>query len=261
MNAPTPRQAVETFFVTLGARCARVDGSRFVRDGSIRVLEEAVTHTNPFPRQFPFRRSFYALDTDAPQDTLAGIRSALDAPDEGFVLNLFSDDPEEAARRFAPHGLVLSWSYDLFARACDAEAVGEGVPDGVSACVVEDESLVERINEWDPAYPSSTANLSEDDCYEIALLEDDRPVAKGEILFDGEGGAHVMQMETRPSHRQQGLGRAVMEALLREAARRGARFAVLNASLEAARANFYPRLGFGVVTRCARLVPAEPSSD
>jgi predicted N-acetyltransferase YhbS len=46
-----------------------------------------------------------------------------------------------------------------------------------------------------------------------------------------------------------------MNALLAEARARGARWAVLNASLEASRFDFYPRLGFEPVARCARLVP------
>ena len=69
------------------------------------------------------------------------------------------------------------------------------------------------------------------------------------------GVVHVLGMFTLPERRRRGLARVIIEALHREARARGATWSVLNASLEAARAEVYPRLGYETLLRGARLIP------
>ena len=256
MSLPDAEAAVDAFFETVAHRCARVDGSAADRIAGLRVLDEAVTHQNPFPRAFSFRKSFYALKEEGePCALLDSLRARLDEPNEGHVLNLFCEEPEAEAIRYEPLGYQLSWAWDLYARSVEA-ATEAAAPDGLEIVRVESASLVSAINENDPEYPSSTATLGDERIVEIALLEDRRPVAKGEIVFHDGNFVHVMGMVTIPSHRRRGLGRVVMDTLLARAHARGVRFAVLNASLEASRVDLYPKLGFSSVIRCARLTPA-----
>jgi ribosomal protein S18 acetylase RimI-like enzyme len=266
MSLPDARTAVDAFFGTVAHRCAVVDGSSARRIGELCLLDEAITHQNPFPRAFPFRKSFYALAAE-PQSILDPLQGLLEQPEEGHILNLFSDDPEAETTRWQPLGYELSWSWDLYARAIPpVRADGHAAPGDLGpgdletrdleTVVVDSESLVSAINANSPEYPSSSATLDDERIIELALCEAGRPVAKGEIILQAPDFVHVMGMVTIPSHRRSGLGRAVMEALLARGRAAGARFAVLNASLEASRIGFYPKLGFSPVIRCARLTPA-----
>jgi GNAT superfamily N-acetyltransferase len=250
---PDPAEAVHAFFDTLAHRCALVDGSSSRRGPGLWLLDEKTTHQNPFPRTFPFRKSFFALKDD-PEALCASVGTWLDTPEEGHVLNLFCSDPEREAVRYAAWGYELSWTFDLFARSVDGPAVAEHLPSELETVPV-DSALVEAINAGDPEYPSSALTLPDERIHEIALLHEGMPVAKGEIIWHAPDFVHVMGMVTRPAFRRRGLGRHIMDALLSEARAGGARWAVLNASLEATRFDFYPRLGFEPVARCARLVP------
>jgi predicted GNAT family N-acyltransferase len=71
----------------------------------------------------------------------------------------------------------------------------------------------------------------------LALL-DGQPVGCGRLLPDG----HVGRMAVRAPHRSRGIGRALLQALLAEARRRGMREVVLHAQTHALR--FYEAQGF-----------------
>lgn len=73
-----------------------------------------------------------------------------------------------------------------------------------------------------------------------AVVYDDagQAVATGRLLPDG----HIGRMAVRKSLRGQGIGGLVLEALMREAKRRGDRCVLLNAQTHAA--PFYQRYGF-----------------
>jgi len=67
------------------------------------------------------------------------------------------------------------------------------------------------------------------------------PVAAGRLVM-GDGEAKIGRMAVLASHRGRGLGRAVLVALEREGAARGARLFRLSAQLHAA--GFYERAGY-----------------
>lgn len=256
MTLPQPNEAIRAFFETVAHRCNVVDGSAAKRSPGLWLLDEAITHRNPFPRTFAFRKSFYALDEEGTgsRDVCKRVRKWLDAPNEEHVLNLFCQAPEAEAERFAEQGYQLSWSYDLFGRGTDSIDLPPLSPD-LELRRVDSEALVDAINARHPEYVASAATLGDHRIHGVAVLQGPEPLAKGEIVLH-EGFAHVMGMVTVPEQRRRGLGRRVLSALLDEARRRGAEWAVLNASLEATRLDFYPQLGFQAVSRCARLVRA-----
>ena len=251
-DVPDAAAAVEAFFETVAHRCRIVDGSRARRSPGLWLLDEAAPVRNPWPREFSFRKSFYGLG-DTHDDLAERVAAWLDEPGEEHVVNCFGDEPEAAAERW--NGYALTWAFDLFARPVETTAPPPPLPPGFRVRAVDSPRLVAAVNAQQPAYPSSLATLEDPDVHEVVILEGDRPAAKGEIIHRGDF-VHVYGMWTSEDTRQRGLGRRVMDDLLREAGRRGARWAVLNASLEATRFDFYPHLGFASATRCARLMRA-----
>lgn len=91
------------------------------------------------------------------------------------------------------------------------------------------EQLVPEEMEWDADDVTSV--------HALALL-DGQPVGCGRLLPDG----HIGRMAVRASHRSTGIGRALLQALLAEARRRGMREVVLHAQTHALR--FYETQGF-----------------
>ena len=77
-------------------------------------------------------------------------------------------------------------------------------------------------------------------CHALALV-DGRPVGTGRLLPDG----HIGRMAVLPGWRGHGVGAALLQALIAEAARRGLREVALNAQTHALA--FYRRHGFEAV--------------
>ncbi len=258
MTAPDPVAAFTAFCSTLTYACRVKDGSRFESSPDLWLLDEAIVHENPWPRRFSFRKSFYALGEEVGAFT-GRVRALLDDPEEEHVLNFFCPDPEAAAREAEQHGYALSWIFDLFAKEIRPAAASLEVPPGLRLARVGSPALVDAINALGPEYPASRETLEDPEIHEVAILEGSMPVAKGAIVCCQPGFVHVMDMETIPSYRRRGLGRRIADALHEEAAHRGARWSVLNASRVAVEIGFYPRLGYESVLRCARLIRAGAS--
>lgn len=91
------------------------------------------------------------------------------------------------------------------------------------------EQQVPEEMEWDADDATSV--------HALALL-DGHPVGCGRLLPDG----HIGRMAVRAPHRSRGIGRALLQALLVEAQRRGVREVVLHAQTHVLR--FYERQGF-----------------
>lgn len=91
------------------------------------------------------------------------------------------------------------------------------------------EQQVPEEMEWDADDVTSV--------HALALL-DGQPVGCGRLLPDG----HIGRMAVRAPHRSTGIGRALLQALLAEARRRGMREVVLHAQTHALR--FYETQGF-----------------
>lgn len=91
------------------------------------------------------------------------------------------------------------------------------------------EQRVPEEMEWDADDATSV--------HALALL-DGHPVGCGRLLSDG----HIGRMAVRARHRSRGVGRALLQALLAEARRRGMREVVLHAQTHALR--FYEAQGF-----------------
>ncbi len=253
-----PVGAFTAFCATLTYACRARDGSRFVSSPDLWLLDEALVQENPWPRRFAFRKSLYALGAEL-GPFAERIRALLDDPDEEHVLNFFCPDPEAAAREAERHGYALSWSFDLFAKELRPAAASIELPPGYRLARVGSAALVDAINALRPEYPSSRETLDDTQIHEVAILEGSAPVAKGAIVCCQPGFVHLMDMVTTPSHRRRGFGRRVADALHEEAAHRGARWSVLNASRMAAEIGFYPSLGYESALRCARLVRAGAS--
>ena len=92
---------------------------------------------------------------------------------------------------------------------------------------------VERHDEWDDDDPASR--------HVVALSEDDRVVGYGRLIVHGSD-AQIRQVAVEPAWQGAGVGRVLVEALLRLAEAEGATAIWLNARVPAI--GFYERLGF-----------------
>jgi len=84
--------------------------------------------------------------------------------------------------------------------------------------------------EWDP--------MDADCLHAVAYDESGNPVATGRLLPDG----HIGRMAVRRPMRGNGIGGMLLDALIREAGKRGDRAVMLNAQTHAE--HFYARHGF-----------------
>ncbi|AOU98348.1 hypothetical protein BI364_10570 [Acidihalobacter yilgarnensis] len=75
-------------------------------------------------------------------------------------------------------------------------------------------------------------------CLHLLAEKAGHPVGTGRLLEDG----HIGRLAVLREYRGQGIGRALLDALMHEAARLGHRHAILNAQLQAI--PFYERAGF-----------------
>ncbi|HVS47162.1 MAG TPA: GNAT family N-acetyltransferase [Verrucomicrobiae bacterium] len=77
------------------------------------------------------------------------------------------------------------------------------------------------------------------------VCQGERPVGTGRLYFVEPGVARIGRMAVAVEARGRGVGRAILEALMREARERGFRRAVLAAQTHAQ--TFYNKAGFAVV--------------
>ena len=258
MSGPDPRARPElglaAWLETIGYVGARLGSTRLERSGSCWLGVENHELVNPFPRQFRHTRSVYAMRGD-PRKIVGEVETLLDSPGEEHVLHVFGRDADVIAAEFAPHGYALTWSYSLFGFELGPDRPGPEPGPGLELRAVNSLDEIRAINETDPPYPSHAELFGDPHVYEAMVFEDGRPIAKGHIVTSVPGVVHVLGMFTLPERRRRGLARVIIEALHREARARGASWSVLNASLEAARADVYPRLGYETLLRAARLIP------
>jgi predicted GNAT family N-acyltransferase len=107
--------------------------------------------------------------------------------------------------------------------------LGDGAR-AVRQSVFIDEQKVPAPLEWD---------FHDENCVQLLATDGNgKPIGTGRLLADGAIG----RIAILPTHRGQGLGRAIMQALIAEARRRGFAETYLTAQTQAK--VFYEKLGF-----------------
>jgi YbgC/YbaW family acyl-CoA thioester hydrolase len=104
----------------------------------------------------------------------------------------------------------------------------------IRTAVFVDEQKIPADMEWDEADVAAV--------HAVALNRFGRPLATGRLLQHVPGVAKIGRMAVTQTMRSSGVGRAVLDALMKAARERGDREALLHAQLSAA--PFYTRAGF-----------------
>ena len=104
----------------------------------------------------------------------------------------------------------------------------------IRTAVFVDEQKIPADMEWDEADVAAV--------HAVALNRHGRPLATGRLLQHVPGVAKIGRMAVTQTMRSSGVGRAVLDALMKAARERGDREALLHAQLSAA--PFYTRAGF-----------------
>lgn len=125
------------------------------------------------------------------------------------------------------HIEIVAWPSPLFAQA-----------DELRFRVLHEPFGVERDDAWFDADPASTHAMA---------LADGEVVGYARLIADPDGGpGQIRQVAVRPDFERQGMGNALMRALLAEARAAGMAEVWLNARVTAV--PFYEKLGFTVTS-------------
>lgn len=192
-----------------------------------------------------------------------------DRPDGVLVVEVADDrrraelllvEPDDAT--LAAVGAEVLAAGDLWVSVMTASDAGPVVPPGLVALADRD-TLMRRSPVHDGVAPDPRVRLEDDGDRVLATVAgdgDDVLAAQGQV---GLVGTDVVfdRIGTVAAYRRRGLGTLVMTALAERAAQRGAREALLVATVDGQA--LYERLGWSVAgrftTSAARPLPARPS--
>ena len=100
--------------------------------------------------------------------------------------------------------------------------------------------------------PESLCLEGNDEARHVLALDQGRPVATARLICRPDGDSELARVAVLPSHRQAGIGRALVLALEEIAVQCGARSIVLHPHLQLE--SFYARLGYARLTDAVEVV-------
>jgi len=200
----------------------------------------------PWPRTFSYQLEYFAVAEM--RDLTAAIN-----PEQDIVVNLFAENLDDNAQQQALErfGLIKAWTAPIMGRNLVMPWPHPTPPNPaireVTSCEARD-----RFNSI--AGISNPSDSLDEQIHYFYLEQDDQVIAKGQLVYLGEGTAYISDLFTAPAYRQQGHCSAMMAILEQKARSLGATRAVLAPGLEQIELQLYERYGYSCTAERAVLI-------
>lgn len=188
----------------------------------------------PWPREFKYRLEYFAV-AEASE-----VASVINLEHE-IVVNLFHQDLASQEAILHELGLTRAWVTPIMGRDL-AQSWLRPVPLSVSAHEVTSSKDRNRFNSI--LGISNQSDVIDDRIHYFFFENDVQVIAKGQLIYLGEGTAYISDLFTDQAYRRQGWGSAMMAVLEEKARSLGATRAVLVPGLEQIELQLYERYGY-----------------
>ncbi|MEM6502076.1 MAG: GNAT family N-acetyltransferase [Cyanobacteria bacterium P01_C01_bin.89] len=188
----------------------------------------------PWPREFKYQLEYFAV-AEASE-----VASVINLEHE-IVVNLFHQDLVSQAGILHKLGLTRAWDSPLMGRDL-AQPWLRPVPSNVSAREVTSSKDRNRFNAISGI--SNQSGAIDDYIHYFFFENDAQVIAKGQLIYLGEGTAYIADLFTDHPFRRQGWCSAMIAVLEEKARSLGATRAVLAPGLEQIELQLYERYGY-----------------
>ena len=200
----------------------------------------------PWPREFKYRREYLAV-AEASE-----VASRINLEHE-IVVNLFHRDLASQEAILHESDLTRAWVNPIMGRDL-AQPWPRPVPSSMRAREV---TSIEDRNRFNSVPGISNRSDVIDDRIHYFFFENDvQVIAKGQLIYLGEGTAYISDLFTDRAFRRQGWCNAMMAVLEEKARSLGATRAVLAPGLEQIELQLYERYGYSRTAERAVLIPS-----
>ena len=202
----------------------------------------------PWPREFKYRLEYFAV-AEASE-----VASVINLEHE-IVVNLFHQDLASQEAILHELGLTRAWVNPIMGRDL-AQPWLRPVPLGASVRAVTSSKDRNRFNSVSGI--SNQSDVIDDRIHYFFFENDVQVIAKGQLIYLGEGTAYISDLFTDQAFRQQGWCSAMMAVLEEEARSLGATRAVLAPGLEQIELQLYERYGYSRTAERTLLILSGP---
>ena len=202
----------------------------------------------PWPREFKYRLEYFAV-AEASE-----VASVINLEHE-IVVNLFHQDLASQEAILHELGLTRAWVNPIMGRDL-AQPWLRPVPLSVSAREVTSSKDRNRFNSISGI--SNQSDVIDDRIHYFFFENDVQIIAKGQLIYLGEGIAYISDLFTDQAFRRQGWCSAMMAVLEEKARSLGATRAVLAPGLEQIELQLYERYGYSRTAERALLILSGP---
>ena len=200
----------------------------------------------PWPREFKYRLEYLAV-AEASE-----VASVINLEHE-IVVNLFHRDLASQEAILHELGLTRAWVNPIMGRDL-AKPWLRPVPLSVSVREVKSSKDRNRFNSI-PGI-SNQSDVIDDHIHYFFFENDVQVIAKGQLIYLGEGTAYISDLFTDQAFRRQGWCSAMMAVLEEKARSLGANRAVLAPGLEQIELRLYERYGYSCTAERTLLIPS-----
>lgn len=201
----------------------------------------------PWPREFTYRREYLAV-AEASE-----VASRINLEHE-IVVNLFHRDLASQEAMLHELGLTRAWVNPIMGRDL---AQPWPRPFALSVRAREVTSINDRSRFNSISGISNRSDVIDDRIHYFFFENDVQVIAKGQLIYLGEGTAYISDLFTDQAFRRQGWCSAMMAVLEEKARSLGATRAVLAPGLEQIELQLYERYGYSHTAERAVLIPTE----
>ena len=199
----------------------------------------------PWPREFQYRREYLAV-AEASE-----VASRINLEHE-IVVNLFHQDLASQETILHELGLTRAWINPIMGRDLAQPWLR---PFALSVRAREVTSIIDRSRFNSIPGISNQSDVIDDRIHYFFFENDVQVIAKGQLIYLGEGTAYISDLFTDQAFRRQGWCSAMMAVLEEKARSLGATRAVLAPGLEQIELQLYERYGYSRTAERAVLIP------
>ena len=237
----------KAFARALGHRESIEGAASLAISGNIVSLQYHMALQWPWPRQFAYCLEYVAVAS------AAELAESIDSGQE-LVVSLFHPDLEVQEEILEESGLTRAWLSPIMGR--DLSQACPRLPSPhIEICEVTSRKDRLRFNSVQGI--SNHSETLDDHIHYFYIELEAKVVAKGQLIYLGDGTAYISDLYTSRSHRQQGLCTAMMSVLEDKARSLGAERAVLAPGLEQIKMKLYERFGYSCTATRSVLIPIE----